>query len=80
MPDMAYITTKTSYKINDILKMPYAQYRCLYKELRIMDYMQIPEWREAYFIQMKEQAHKEGKIIKKTETDIEGLKALKSIL
>lgn len=81
MDGITYIMSKTSNNFTEIMNMPYACYLSILKHLRISEYIQNEEYREAYYKQKREDYYKKNKKdnrnkngTKKQKVDIDGLK------
>lgn len=78
MENIALVTMKTANSLEQIMKMKFATFLALVKEIRMSQLMQNPEWREAYLNWEVKEAYKNGTIEKQTQPDLEGLMAFQS--
>lgn len=72
------INTANSYQ--DVMKMPIGAFLGIVTQIRIDQLKQNPEWREAYLKHQYLKALKEGKVVKQTKMDLDGLLAFQSSL
>lgn len=80
MENITFVMMNTSNSFEQIMQMKYGAFLSTIKNIRVSQLMQNPEWCEAYQKYQYREALKEGKVVKHTKMDLDGLIAMQSSL
>lgn len=80
MENITFVMMNSSNSFEQIMQMKYGAFLSIIKHIRLNQLMQNPEWCDAYHKYQYREALKEGKVVKHTKMDLDGLIAFQSSL